>query len=480
MATEKKPENTHGSMPDITNNKVLVVEDDQSFGQLLTQELQDHELTAQWADTAENAMAIVREWQPDLVVSDLRLPGMDGLELLRRARGDATGNSPGFLLITAFGSISKAVEALKAGAEDFLTKPLDLDHFMLTVKRILKNRALRQEFRRIKDFLNQDQDDVHGMAGQSTVMRSLFEQISRVSLADGPVLILGESGTGKELVARAVHASSPQREGSFQAVNCAGIPEQLLESEFFGHRAGAFTGAGKARRGLFAEAEGGTLFLDEISEMPLFLQAKLLRILQDGKMRPVGADREEQVNVRTVAATHRDLEQEIQAGRFREDLFFRLETFTLKVPPLRERDDDLELLAGRFLHRFCIQLDKNIQGFAPKTIDILRSYSFPGNVRELRNAMERAVAFCDGKTILPEHLPPRIRHSAPHPPSTDNPLITTMDNGTANLPTLAVAEQRYIRHVLASVNGNKRRAASILGICRRTLYRKLETTPGPG
>ncbi|TVR00013.1 MAG: sigma-54-dependent Fis family transcriptional regulator [Desulfovibrionales bacterium] len=466
--------------PSGTNRKVLVVEDDQSFGRLLIQELQDHDLSARWVDTAEKALDAIQEWRPDLVVSDLRLPGMDGLELLQRVESDETAETPGFLLITAFGSIAKAVEALKAGAEDFLTKPLDLDHFILTVHRILKNRALRQEIRRIRDYLNQDA--FHGMIGQSSAMRALFEQITRVAQADGPVLILGESGTGKELVARAVHASGPQQAGSFQAVNCAGIPEQLLESEFFGHRAGAFTGAGKARRGLFAEAEGGTLFLDEISEMPLFLQAKLLRILQDGKMRPVGADKEVQVNVRTVAATHRDLEQEVQAGRFREDLFYRLETFILKLPPLRERGDDLELLASRFLRRFCIQLDKHIQKFDLKTLDILRSYPFPGNVRELRNAVERAVTFCDGKTILPEHLPTRIRNAAPQSASSATPYGApgkAENPNETDLPTLAAAEQGYIRHVLDTVNGNKRRAASILGICRRTLYRKLESDPAP-
>ncbi len=455
----------------ILDRKVLVVEDDRSFGQLLAQELQDHDLQARWVAGAEKALPIISEWRPDLVVSDLRLPGMDGLELLRRVKSSAAENHPDFLLITAFGSISKAVEALKAGAEDFLTKPLDLDHFTLTVGRVLKNRALHQEVRRIRNFLKQEA--FHGMIGQSSSMRGLFDQISRVAQADGPVLILGESGTGKELVARAVHAASALRNGSFQAVNCAGIPEQLLESEFFGHRAGAFTGAGKARRGLFAEAEGGTLFLDEISEMPLPLQAKLLRVLQDGKIRPVGADREEQVNVRAVAATHRDLEQEVESGRFREDLFYRLETFTLRLPPLRERGDDLELLAGRFLHLFSIQLGKNVQGLDPRTMDVLKNYPFPGNVRELRNAMERAVTFCDGKTILPDHLPARIRDTTAQLPARHNPFLRIAE-AQDDLPTLAAAEHRYICHVLDKVNGNKRRAASILGICRRTLYRKLE------
>jgi len=456
----------------ISGSKVLVVEDDQAFAKMLIQEIQDHEFTTRWAGSGEEALTLIKEWAPDLVVSDLRLPGMDGLGLLENTRRELVNSGPDFLIITAFGSISRAVEALKAGAEDFLTKPLDLDHFMLTVTRILKNRCLRQEINRIKDFL--DQDVFRGMIGQSKAMRTLFDQISRVAMADGPVLILGESGTGKELVARAIHDENRNRKGSFLAVNCAGIPEHLLESEFFGHKAGAFSGADKSRRGLCAEADGGTLFLDEVSEMPLFLQAKLLRMLQDGKIRPVGADKEEQVNVRTVAATHQDLENEVKLGNFRQDLFFRLETFTLRVPPLRERGDDLEILAARLLHRFSFQTNKNIQGFDDRTLKILKQYPFPGNVRELKNAIERAVTFCDGRVILPEHLPARIRESSPLNNLHSENTVSCVVQGHENLPTLSQAEKHYIRHVLHRVGGNKRRAAAVLGICRRTLYRKLE------
>lgn len=452
--------------------KILLVEDDQALGELLYQEIVDHDFVVRLVRDAEQALQLIHDWQPDLVISDLRLPGKDGLSLLRSVHGEAADHAPDFLMITAFGSIATAVECLKAGAVDFLTKPLDLDHFMLSVRRILENRGLRHEMSRIKSLLSED--NVHGMIGQSRPMRMLYAQIGRIAMADGPVLILGESGTGKELVAKAVHAASGHDNGSFLAVNCAGIPEQLLESEFFGHKAGAFSGAAKARRGLFAEAEGGTLFLDEISEMPLALQAKLLRMLQDGKIRPVGADREEQINVRTVAATHRDLEQEVRAGNFREDLFFRLETFTLEIPPLRERGDDLDLLASRFVRQFSIQTQKPVEGLHEQTLERLRNYRFPGNVRELKNAMERAVTFCDGKVILPQHLPARIRHT----PAADAPGPGVCPHippqGNAELPTLSQAEHTYIQHVLRQVGGNKRRAAGILGICRRTLYRKLE------
>ncbi len=454
------------------DSRILIIEDDQALGKLLEQEVRDHHFHCRLVGSAEQAFSVMSQWIPDLIVSDLRLPGMDGLEFLKKVGTEFSETQPDFLIITAFGTISKAVDTLKAGAEDFLTKPLDLDHFMICVNRILRNRNLRHEISRIKNLLNED--GFEGIIGQSRPMRDLFNQIARVARAEGPVLILGESGTGKELVARAIHRLSINHKGSFLAVNCAGIPEHLLESEFFGHKAGAFTGAGKSRRGLFAEAKDGTLLLDEISEMSLALQVKLLRMLQDGKVRPVGADQEEQVNVRVVAATHQDIEKEVNQGNFRQDLFFRLETFSLKIPPLRDREDDLELLAGRFLCKCSIQAGRKIHGFDKKTLNLLKKYPFPGNVRELKNAIERAVTFCDGKIILPEHLPARIREqsSIPDLNSEDN-IFDAYQNQT--LPTLLQVEQDYIKRILKITGGNKRKAAAILGINRRTLYRRLDS-----
>ncbi len=451
--------------------RVLIVEDDQELGTLLSEEVRDQGLETRWTGSAEEALELMGEWRPDMVVTDLRLPGMDGLDLLRKAQRDFAENLPDFLVITAFGTITRAVESLKAGAEDFLTKPLDLDHFILTVNRILRNRKMRMEISMIKSLL--DDDGFHGLFGKSRSMRLLFDQIKRVAKAEGPVLIVGESGTGKELVARAIHEESNHSNGSFLAVNCAGVPEHLMESEFFGHQAGAFTGAGKSRQGLFSEARDGTLLLDEISEMPLFLQAKLLRTLQDGKIRPVGANQEKDTNVRILAATNRELEKEIQQAHFREDLFFRLETFTLRVPALRDRGEDIEILAGKFLQTFRIQTGKNIRGFDARTMKMLERYPFPGNVRELKNAVEWAVTFCDGKTILPEHLPVRIREARPGP-ELKNEFTPEAIPGNESFMSLAQVEHKYIDHVLKKVNGNKRRAASILGIGRRTLYRKLE------
>jgi DNA-binding NtrC family response regulator len=308
-------------------------------------------------------------------------------------------------------------------------------------------------------------------------MQMLVQQIRQLAAARGPVLIVGESGTGKELAARAVHMESPAAKGPLVVLNCAGVPSELLESELFGHMAGAFTGASKQRKGLFAEAHGGALFLDEISEMPLAMQAKLLRVLQDGKVRPVGSNREMDTDVRIIAATNRDLEEEIAAGRFREDLFYRLETFTLRVPPLREREDDAALLAAGFLHRYNARLNRNVRGFSDDALDLLRSYSFPGNVRELQNAVERAVTFCRGNWVTPEDFHGRMRREETSAQEMDLgsggvSAESCLLNGNT-LPSLEELKGRYMRYVLEQCGGNKRRAAALLGIGRRTLYRYL-------
>jgi len=379
--------------------------------------------------------------------------------------------APAFLVITAFGSIQQAVAALKEGADEFLTKPLDLEHFALAVGRALETRRLRDEVRRFQQLLSDDR--FHGMLGRSRVMRGLFDQIRQLARAEGPVLVIGESGTGKELVARAVHAESERAGGPFLAINCAGLPAELLESEFFGHVAGAFTGANRAHKGLFQQADGGTLFLDEIGEMPLPLQAKLLRVLQEGTIRPVGAERELSVDVRIIAASNRPLETEAGREAFREDLFFRLETFILQVPPLRDREEDLELLAAGFVAHFAARSGRPVRGIAPAALAQLRRYPFPGNVRELQNAIERAVTFCHGRSIELEHLPSRIAdYRDDKARSAGAELLTQLSDGPL-LPTLEELELRYIEHVLKLVDGNKRRAAALLGIGRRTLYRRL-------
>ncbi len=457
---------------------VLLVEDDAGLCRLLASELDDMGLPACSVSSAEEALRLLENGQWELVVSDLRLPGMSGMELLRRIR--ETESPPAFLMVTAFGTVAEAVEALKEGADDFLTKPLNLEHFQHAVRRCLDYRRLQQEVGSARNLLRTR--DFHGLHGRSRVMRELFERIAIIGRAEGPVLVFGETGTGKELVARAIHAESERRAGPFIAINCAGVPAELLESEFFGHKAGAFTGATRSRKGLFAEADGGTLFLDEIGEMPPALQAKMLRVLQEGTIKPVGHDREVTVNVRVVAATNRNLLDEVDAGRFRADLYYRLETFMLTVPPLCKREDDVEFLADYFLQQVGLRTGRRMRGIDRKAIELLRAYPFPGNVRELGNAIERAVTFAAESVLQPVDLPVRIREYKPARPK---PLLTGPDESTPAIPmeltagdgvllTLAELESRYIRHVLERTGGNKRRAAAVLGIGRRTLYRKLE------
>jgi two-component system, NtrC family, response regulator AtoC len=452
--------------PDSLPASVLVVEDDTGLRELLRNELEDAGYRLSVAADAAQARAQIEREAPDLVVSDLRLPGDSGRVLLDHCR--ELENSPGFIMVTAFGTVEQAVEALKHGADDFLTKPLRLDHLRLAVSRVLEARRLRSEVRQYRKLA---EGAFHGMVGRSAPMRSLFDAIRQIAPLGGPVIISGESGTGKELVARALHAESPRHDGPFVPINCAAMPQELMESELFGHARGAFTGATQQRPGLFVEADGGVLLLDEIGELPRETQAKLLRVLEDGCIRPLGADQEISVDVRLVAATNRDLEAEVAAGRFRKDLFYRLETFPLEVPPLRARGEDLDLLAARFIARFAALGGRPAPALSEQALACLKAYDFPGNVRELMNALERAIAFCDGAEIRPSHLPERIRHRRAS--SGENAQgLPLLDGG--ELPTLGTLERRYIRLVLEHTGGNKRQAAELLGIGRRTLYRRLD------
>lgn len=452
---------------------ILLVEDDRSLSQLLAEELEMDGYQVLQAGGLAEARQQLQEQRPALIVSDLRLPDGDGMQVLAFQQAESPGIP--FIVITAFGTVDQAVDALKAGADDFLTKPLSTDHLRLKIKRLL---AQADMSRQLAEFQSRRQDDPNsGLVGDSQVMERLRAEIRQVARSHAAVLINGESGTGKELVARAIHQQSDRAGESFVAVNCAGIPPELMESEFFGHEAGAFTGARQPRKGLFAEADGGTLLLDEIGEMPLALQAKLLRVLQEGAIKPVGADQEEPVNVRILAATHVDLMKAVGDGSFREDLYYRLETLSLRVPPLREREEDVELLAMHFLKEACQRHDRGFIKFSDVTLRVLRDYPFPGNVRELSSAVERAVTFCDGDTIQPENLPERIRkrqggvaQSAPLPAA----------GNVAQWPTLEALQKDYVDRVIRAVDGNKRRAAQILGVNRRTLYRWLEAEAEPG
>ncbi len=453
---------------------IVLVEDDRDLRELLQEELEAEGYQVIACGDAEQGKQLLATQAVDLLISDLRLPGADGLSLLPSLA--SSDSPPAVLIITAFGSVQQAVKALQAGADDFLTKPLEMDHFLLTVSRLLDNRKLRHEVQHYRSLLAVEQ--FNGMIGQSPAMQQLFQQIRQIAAAEGPVLVQGESGTGKELVARALHDQSSRRDGPYMVVNCGGIPSELMESEFFGHAAGAFTGARSQRAGLFQQANGGSLLLDELGEMPLALQAKLLRVLQDGKVRPVGSDHEIQLDVRIIAATNRNLTEAVADGSFREDLFYRLETFGLQVPPLRARGEDILKLTEFFLTRFNARQKQSIKGFSDAALGLLQQYSFPGNIRELQNAVERAATFCDTPFIETRHLPQRIREQTDTPLlSANTAVIPQQPNQPADadaLPTLETVQRQYIHQVLAATDGNKRRAADILGITRRTLYRWIE------
>lgn len=463
--------------------RILVVEDDRSLAELLREELELEDYDVRVEHTCADGIQACQSFEPALIISDLRLPDREGMELLRFAR--SLGEAPLFLLITAFGTVDQAVGALKAGADEFLTKPLSMEHLLLMVRRLLAQRALQQEVSAYRAI--QPHDSFHGLLGGSEAMQRLFGQIRQVAQGDLPVLVLGESGSGKELVARAIHAESPRAEQPFIPINCAGIPSELMESEFFGHARGAFTGADRARPGLFRQAHGGTLLLDEIAEMPLQLQAKLLRVLQEGRVKAVGSDQEEAVDVRIIAATHRDLAERARTGEFREDLYYRLETLALQVPALRERGDDIERLAMHFTEQSAVRNGRAGLRLDDSTLECLNRYPFPGNIRELANTIERAVTFCNGDRILPEHLPQRVREAASasdsRAPVSEAGLLGALVGEVADvekLPTLESVQQIYVDHVLSRVEGNKRQAARILGINRRTLYRWLASESDEG
>lgn len=446
---------------------ILIVEDDPAILELLEEELQDTGYATLGVSSAEDAIATLSHESVKLIISDVRLPGISGMQLLEQLRRE--GNKVGVIVITAFGTIEQAVDALKIGADDFLTKPLDLENVRDAVFRVLENQRLAARL----ESAGGDRPHFHGIVGESETMQSLFHYAARLARSSAPILILGESGTGKELLACAIHAESPRHDAPFIAINCASIPSELMESEFFGHVKGAFTGANEARQGLFHAANGGSLFLDEIGEMSPSLQAKLLRALQEKTVRAVGSEKEEKVDVRIIAATHRDLEKEIEGDNFRSDLFYRLETFSLRIPPLREREGDIERLIAALITKHAEQQGKQIEQVEPLALQALLNYPYPGNVRELENAIMRAVTLAEEGTLCHDNLPERLRDYAEEQRlSLGNDALPT--NEGAHWPSLEDVEKRYIQKVLEATGGNKRRTADILGIARKTLYRRLE------
>lgn len=433
--------------------------------ELLETDLSDRGFTAKGYTTGSEGVSALSAQFFDVILADVNLPDINGIELCRQF----SANYPDIpvVIMTAFGSMETAIAAIRAGAYDFITKPVDLDILALSLKRAVNHRQLQEKVNLLSDAIRQTQR-FEELIGESQPMKDLFVLLTRIADTDISVLITGESGSGKEICARALHKNSRRSTRPMITINCSAIPETLLESELFGHVKGAFTDAGNDREGLFVKASGGTLFLDEIGEIPLSLQPKLLRALEERCVRPVGGNTEIPFDVRIISATNRDLETAVEEGTFREDLFYRLNVFHLEMPPIRSRGTDILLIAKYFIERFSCRQEKHVKGISDKTAEKLLAYPWPGNVRELRNAIEHAVALTSYDTIVPEDLPKKIYSYQ------DEPILSGTHNPT-ELLSIQEVERRYILHVLKTTGGNKTLTAKILQLDRKTLYRKLQS-----
>jgi two-component system response regulator AtoC len=449
---------------------VLIADDEESMRHLLSVILHDHGYEVRAVSNGEEALQELAARDYDLVLSDLRMPRMDGMALLaevQRSRPDLT-----FIVMSAYGSHDTAIEAMKAGAYDYVSKPFKPDEVVLVLKKAEERERLARENRRLRSELASEYrfEAIVGGEGGEGRMADVLRQVRKVAPIKTTVLLTGESGTGKELVARAIHELSPRASLPFVAVNCGAIPPELMESELFGHVKGAFTDAARNKKGLAAEADGGTLFLDEIGELPQNLQVKLLRFLQEEEIRRVGDTRSERVDVRVVAATGRDLGREVAEGRFREDLFYRLNVVGIGLPPLRERSEDIPALAAHFVAKYArLRQGPPVKGVTPDAMELMRAYRWPGNVRELEHAIERAMVLCDGPDIGEDDLPDHCRGAAPRPPAVELPS----DMLSIKRATRAVEEQ-LIRRALEQTRGNRTRAAEILELSYRALLYKIK------
>ena len=450
-------------LPPNSPARILVVDDDREMCELLADIFGEEGFRVETVHEGPAAVEKFRLQPFDLVITDLMMPRMRGTELVKQIK--AIDKNALVLLITAFGGVESAVEAMHAGAFHYVTKPFRTDEILLHARRALEQRQIHQELDRLRDAVH-ERFSFQNIVGSSAKMRAVFDIIEHVSDLPANVLILGESGTGKELVAHAIHQASARAHGPFIALNCAAIPETLLESELFGYVRGAFTDARKDRRGLFQEANGGVLFLDEISEIPLNLQAKLLRVIQEKEVRPLGSNQVEKVDTRVVSASNRDLENMVREGRFRQDLFYRLNVIRIDLPPLRERSEDIVKLTEYFVDKFARQAKRQITGVEPEAARALMAYSWPGNVRELEHTIERAVLMGKGTSLSLSDLPAQLAQNR----DATFPLAEALHKGY----TLRELEKEYIAQVIETTHGNKSEAAKILGVDRTTLYRKLE------
>jgi len=448
-----------------TVRRVLVVDDEENLRLVLRTLLRRHGYEVETAESGEEALGMVDSFGPDVVLTDVRMPKMGGLDLLTTLK--AKGNEATVIVMSAYGNMDLALEAMKAGAYDYVQKPFKPDEVVLALRKAEERELLRRENRQLRDEIRKEHR-FEDILAKSQKMQDIFRTISKIAEYKTTVLVAGESGVGKELVARAIHHRSSRRGGPFVAVNCGAIPENLLESELFGHKKGAFTDAVHDRRGLFEEADGGSLFLDEIGELPLALQVKLLRVLEDEKIRRVGDTRDLKVDVRIITATHRDLTAETKAGRFREDLFYRLNVLPILVPPLRDRREDIPLLIDHFVARNNGRLGTSIRGLDTESRRLLFEYAWPGNVRELENTIERAMVLAEGDQIVAQDLPDRLREAR-------DPVQMQLASGELSVKkTMRIIEEILIRRALQKTKGNRTRAAEVLEISHRALLYKIK------
>ena len=441
---------------------ILIVDDDSDMRELIRDILVDQSYQVETAQNGQEALQLLRDKPFSIVLTDLRMKGMDGLELLQQTTKHH--QECNLIMMTAFGSVETAVEAMRQGAFDYLTKPIKTEELLVTVDKAMREALLRREVEHLRKQVRHE-FSFNQILGKSKPMREVFDLIRRVADSQTNILITGESGTGKELVAKALHFNSQRKSEPFVPVNCAAIPEHLLESELFGHVKGAFTDAKVDKRGLFEEAQGGTIFLDEVSEMPMMLQAKLLRAVQEREIRRVGATRSNPIDVRIIAATNVNLVEEVKAKNFREDLYYRLNVIEIRLPPLRDRKEDIPILVKGLLAKSLAAQQKNIHEVIEVALARIIDYQWPGNVRELENVIERAATLCQGEKILLEDLPPVIREV--------RGAGQIVEDAVGRLLPLEDLEQAYIRRILEKMGGNKYQAAQVLGIDRKTLYRKL-------
>ncbi len=451
-------------------SRVLVVDDEESIREFLDIMLRKEGYEVTCAEDGQQALDIIKKKSFDLVISDLQMPNLTGIEMLRQVRDHYPDLL--FMMITAFGTTETAVEAMKLGAYDYITKPFKIDEVRINIANALRSKNLETENRTLKKELTKEYS-FQNLVGNSEAMHRIYELVKRVSQTPTNVLITGESGTGKEMIAKAIHFNGLLKERPFVTINCGAIPESLMESEMFGHKKGSFTGAIADKTGLFEVADGGTLFLDEVGELPLTIQVKLLRAIQERVIRRVGGTDDQKIEVRIIAATNRDLEDMVKKSTFRQDLFYRLNVINIRTPSLRERPDDIPLLANHFLKKYNDRLAKTIGGISAEAMDMMKKYDYPGNVRELENIIERTVALEGGATILPESLPPFVNTPSGRKLASTHEIQIT-EEGLDLDKVMGQIEKELLIKAIHAAGGVKKKAAKLLAITFRSMRYRVE------